>query len=316
MVFANNDIIWIYLAAAVCIVTVIFCYLLYKKRKKISEIILFILSMLCLIIWLFSPRLENFHFQVSSQSWNILFILDVSTSMQVWDIQKSWALISRLQASKDIIINFIDSHTQHNYWLYWFSWEALELLPFTQDINLFKTILSGVDENNISVKWSDFTNLFENIDSYISQIDDPTTFVIFSDAGDIQQLQIPKKTLDALEKKSIEIVFVATGTKKWWKILDWVDFYGRPTYKMYDGKTVISQLDYKQVVDISKKYWWESVEFNNYKAIDKIHKTIEKKLLTSQTLRNISQAQDITFVFIWLFMLFFSIFLFLEKRRF
>lgn len=315
MVFANNDIFWFSLAIVIIMITMIFCYFFYQKRRKISEIIIFIFAVIFLIIALFSPKILDQNSEINIQWWNVLFIVDLSTSMSVEDIDSNQFKKTRLDATKDAIIWFIQNNSHNKYGLYWFAGEALELLPFTQDLNLFQTILSWIDENNISVKWSDFNTLFENINVYTSQIEEATTFVIFSDAWDLQDLKISKNTLNILEEKSIEILFVSTGTEQWWVMIDWEDFYGRPTLKMYNGEVVVSKVDTSVVKNISKKYNWENISLTSYSDFENIYNKIIKNIKTSDMKINISQAKDISYIFIGLFLLFLFVFLALEKRK-
>lgn len=296
--------------------TLIFCYFLYLKRKIFLEIFTIFIWLLFLIISIFSPRIGDYDKSIDVLWWNVLFISDVSTSMNVEDISANKNKTTRLQATKQIIQSYVNTHQNNKYGLYAFAWDALEILPFTSDYWLFKTILNGVDEKNIPVKWSNFTKLFSWLQSYISYIDEPTTFVIFSDAGEIENIKIPSTLQKKLEEKSIQIVFVAVWTNKWWMILDGVDFYGRATFKMYNWEPVVSQLNKSEVKKICDEYNWDYVFFESLDDESKIHDIINDNLIQSNLQLNISQAKDISYIFVGLFLLFFTLFLFLEKRKF
>ena len=126
---------------------------------------------------------------------------------------------------------------------------------------------------------------------------------------------VSKNTLNILEEKSIEILFVSTGTKQWWVMIDWEDFYGRPTLKMYNGEVVVSQVNTSVVKNISKKYNWENISLTSYSDFENIYNKIIKNIKTSDMKINISQAKDISYIFIGLFLLFLFVFLILEKRK-
>ena len=295
--------------------TIIFCYFFYKTNKKIWEILLLFLAVLCLIISIFSPRIGEYNKDIAAKWGNILFITDLSTSMKVEDIEwKNWN-ITRLDFVKNIITNFVDSQQNNKYWLYWFAWDSLEILPFTTDLWLFKTILNGIDEKNISVKWSNFTQLFSWLETYISRLDWAATFVIFSDAGEIENLKISSNLQKKLDEKSIKILFVAVWTSQWGRILDWVDFYGRPTFKMYNGQEVISKVEKNKVKNIAEEYNFSTLFSDSYRDYDRLFKNINSQLMQSEIEINISQARDISYIFVLIFLLFFTTFLFLEKRK-
>ena len=71
--------------------------------------------------------------------------------------------------------------------LFAFAGETLELLPFTNDIWLFQTILNGVDKNNVSKYWTDFQWLFQIISDYVEQEENAWTIVIFTDGWEIEK---------------------------------------------------------------------------------------------------------------------------------
>jgi len=315
MIFENINIFWFILSSIVLIMWSFFMYFFYKKRKNKWEMIIFSFSILCLIIAIFSPRLGLYEDTKQINGWNILFIVDLSKSMDVMDIQQWNDKISRLAAQKSIILDVVNQYNNNNYGLYWFSWESLELLPFTNDISLFKTIVNGIDKNNIWVYWSDFSKLFAWLKNYTDQIDSPSTFVILSDAWEIEDSALSNDLQNILKEKNIQVLFVWIGSEKWWKILDWVDFYWRPTYKMYEGEVVISKLNSQEIINISEKNNWDYIFLNRLEDSEKIWNKIIDGLVTSQIARNISSAKDISYIFIGLFLLLFWLFLCLEKYK-
>lgn len=77
-------------------------------------------------------------------------MLDVSKSMNVFDVRFQDDLVSRLDASKKMISDFISYHPENRYALTIFAGESERLLPFTSDAATYLTILSGVTNKNIS----------------------------------------------------------------------------------------------------------------------------------------------------------------------
>lgn len=315
MIFANTEIFWWYLAGIIFFMTLIFCYFFYKINKKLLQIIILCLAVICLIISIFSPKIGNYDKNIQTLWWNVLFISDLSSSMEVEDIDGKYWKIARLDFIKKIMNYYVDTNQNNKYWLYAFAGEPLEILPFTTDLWLFKTILNGIDEKNISVKWSDFTKLFWWLENYISRVDEPTTFVILSDAGEIENLKISKNLQKLFTQKSIKILFVTVWTQKWWLILDGVDFYGRPTFKTYNWDIVISKVEKNKVEKIVKTYDFWNIFSDSHDDYEKISQHINENILRSQMEINISQARDISHLFIALFLVFFTTFLFLEKRK-
>lgn len=315
MFFANTSLFFVIFGLIFIILWSFFAFIIYKKNEKVSHVFFILLSVFFLVFSLFSPRFWIIDDNTQVQWWNILFIMDISKSMDVWDISDIHMENSRFWAQKEIISEFIQKYSENQFWLFWFSWDALEILPFTSDIGLFQTILSWINKNNISKNGSDFTVLFDKLENYTQNIKEPTTFVILTDGWEIETTQIKKKFEKKIKEKDIKILIVWIGSKSWGKIPDWVDFYGRPSYKIYQWKTVISQLNQQGIKQVSDKYDFDYIFISDLADKENIFAEIHKNLKKSFIQKNIHLSRDISFIFIFLWLISFLIFLFLEKYR-
>ena len=237
------------------------CFLLgiYRKQKsKISVIFLWIIFLLLLISLLW-PRgwvmTKN-----QSYIWtNIVFLVDVSTSMNALDFDNQSA--SRLDISRYTISQFIESHPNNKYALDVFSGDAVKLLPFTNDQSIYQTALSGITQSNVWTPWTDIVWALEASISHFDS-DDSGLIVMLTDGWD-DPIESIWELKDMLTDKNIEILIVWVGSEKWSYIPAGTDVFGRTLYKIYNGEKVVTRLNSEELESISNTLWI-------YKKLDRV----------------------------------------------
>lgn len=109
-----------------------------------------IIALVLIIIALARPRFINKKRNVTSEGINIMLSLDISSSMLSRDFKPD-----RLEAAKDVAIEFISGRTSDRIGLVVFSAESFTQCPLTTDhavlINLFKGIKSGMIEDGTAI---------------------------------------------------------------------------------------------------------------------------------------------------------------------
>jgi|GEM_PF-1961822 len=158
----------IFLLLLICFVLLvgIFFYwhrdnLLLKSRNGWPNIFLFgsLFIMICVTIGMNIPT----HTSQEVASGRILFTLDVSRSMSARD----YAGRTRLESAKAFIQYIVNKYPSHQYGLYVFAGEGMHILPFTQDTEVFLTLLKSVDEKSVYTQGSNFlTALEESLDRF------------------------------------------------------------------------------------------------------------------------------------------------------
>jgi len=134
-----------------------------EKYKLLSSNKNFILKYILLALAIFSISLSIFwiHYwekktKTTSKWIDIMFVLDVSKSMNVADIHDNYYKYKRLDLVKNSITQFVSKHKDDRVWLTIFAWDAIWTVPLTLDHNVFLSILKGVDYRNLTKQWSDF----------------------------------------------------------------------------------------------------------------------------------------------------------------
>jgi len=122
----------------------------WKHILKHGMFVLRVIAIALLIIVLARPQSTDRWQNVSTEGIDILIALDISSSMLARDFQPN-----RLEASKDVAIEFISGRPNDRIGLVIFSGESFTQCPLTTDhavvINLFKDVRSGMIEDGTAI---------------------------------------------------------------------------------------------------------------------------------------------------------------------
>jgi Ca-activated chloride channel family protein len=122
----------------------------WKHYFRHSVFVFLLASMSFLIMALARPQSSNSWQNVTTEGIDIVIALDISSSMLAMDFQPN-----RLEAAKDVAIQFISGRPNDKIGLVVFSGESFTQCPLTTDhatvINLFKNIESGMIEDGTAI---------------------------------------------------------------------------------------------------------------------------------------------------------------------
>lgn len=311
----NNNTLLIFII--LFIIWLVLLFLIYKQNKKLISTILLFLSLFFVIInifeikWWYDTKIEKIKW------WKIVFVLDVSKSMDTIDVKKDYAQVSRLTLSKWIIENFIIKNI-NDYWLLLFAWDSLETIPFTNDIWIFTTILNWVTTDSVFVKWTNLNKVFENLNTFFTPENDIWLVVLLTDWWE-EQLSIDNKLLDNLQSKWIEFLIIWVWTTWWSRIPIWFDYNWTQLYKTYKWLELVSKLNKNELKRISNKYNFSYVDISDFSNYSNIESLINEYLKKVEISKNISYRVDYTRFFIMFSFIFFILFLlsdnFLWRRK-
>ena len=236
-------------------------YSLLKTNKffYIKNIVL-VFSLFCLLLNIFW---FSYNWLISySNSWkNIIFCLDVSQSMNVYDISDWNYNYSRLDVAKNSIKNFVTNNPNNKFWLVLFSWESTWVLPLTDDIDIFLTILASVNNENLTKQWTDFYSAIKTSVSRFLSMDENNSniVVILTDWWDDDTIIDKQQIQNLLGGKNIQFTIWWVWTLEWWKIVTWQDFFWRDFYKQYQWSDLVLKLSKNNITKI-----WEYLSGNTF----------------------------------------------------
>lgn len=228
------------------------------------------LVILCLfIIILARPQTSNSWENISTQGIDIVLAIDVSTSMLAQDLKPD-----RLEASKDVAIEFISGRPNDRIGLVIFSSESYTQCPLTTDhsvlINLFKDVKSGVIEDGtaIGVGLATAINRLKDSDA-ISKV-----IILLTDGVNNQGAIDPITAAEFAKTFNIRVYTVGVGTEGE-APYPYQDMFGR--YQLISVPVEINEEVLQQISDVTNGRYFRATNNDKlrqiYAEIDKLEKS-------------------------------------------
>ncbi len=140
-----------------------------KQYLRHSLIVLRLLAIILLIVVLARPQSRSSWKDVKTEGIDILMSLDISGSMLAKDFKPN-----RLEAAKDVAIDFIDSRPNDRIGLVIFSGESFTQCPLTTDHAVIKNLFSGIRTGMVK----DGTAIGNGLATAVSRVKDRNTIKI------------------------------------------------------------------------------------------------------------------------------------------
>ncbi len=276
---------------------------IYRRQRAKVSILLLLSILTILVIAVLGPRWWLVA-QTQNYVWsNIVFLVDVSKSMDALDFDDD--SLSRLDTTKYFISEFIKWNPNNKYALDVFSGDAVRLLPFTNDSSIYQTVLSSISESSVWTSWSDILWAITTSLSHFSD-DTPGLIVMLTDGWD-DEIKGTEELQAILKDTAVELMVIGVGNEKWSYIPTSVDVFGRVQYKTYQWKRVVTRLNDSGLIAFTDNLWV-------YKKLDSlwdIQDIFRSVKWTSEKLtfvNNSSQRRNLVFPFmmiVWILWIFF-----------
>lgn len=101
--------------------------------------VVFMLFTMLVLVALARPQRVNEQLELNSEGIDIVLVLDVSGSMELQDIKPN-----RLEAAKDVAMNFINGRVQDRIGMVVFAGDAYSLAPLTTDYDLLRESINSI----------------------------------------------------------------------------------------------------------------------------------------------------------------------------
>jgi Ca-activated chloride channel homolog len=239
----------------------------YVLNHVLFAVRLIILALLIIVVA--RPQSTNSWENVSSQGIDIILVLDISGSMLAQDLKPD-----RIEASKDVAIEFIAGRPNDRIGLVLFSSESFTQCPLTTDhsvlINLFKDVQSGMIEDGTAIGVGLSTAVKRLKDSKaISKV-----VILLTDGVNNTGVIDPITAGELAKTFGVRVYTIGVGTR------------GTAPYPMQDmfGRTHITQVPVEidenvlqQISDITGGKYFRATDNNKlrqiYAEIDKMEKS-------------------------------------------
>lgn len=312
---------------------VMFQYLQWKKRKRelfaeakfqeklfnsthrkssIFIPILYLLAFFFLIISISDILHGTEEVKTSQKMNNVIFLLDVSNSMNAEDIPAS-----RLMQAKNIMLNTMSKMKSEKVGLVIFAGEATSIMPLTSDYAAAEAYIAGISTNIMKVQGTDFLKAIDkSVEKFKNIPKGSRKIILLSDGEDNEGNESQAGKI--AEKEGLIVNSVGIGSDEGAPIPEYI--YGQLMgYKIdSNGETVLSKRQIAALENLAKNTGGEYIDGNNLEqATDHIIENLNKKSTSTGTWVKSQNAihyyQYFLAVSIFLFII---IFLFNSKKDF
>ncbi|SEV99240.1 Ca-activated chloride channel family protein [Chryseobacterium wanjuense] len=287
---------------------------LFEKRSGFTKFFpaLYLIATLFLIFSIIDLLNGSEEVKSNQKLNNVIFMLDVSNSMNAEDINPS-----RLTEAKNLMIQTMQKMKSDKVGIVIFAGQATSIMPLTTDYNSAETYISGVETNSMQIQGTDFLNgmkiaadKFKNVSKGARKV------VLLSDGEDNEGND--DDAIKLANKEGITITSVGIGTDEGAPVPEYV-FGQLMGYKTdMNGQTVISKRQTEALKKMAQATGGSYIDGNNInEAPDRIVDTLSKKMGASETLVKSQNANHYYQYFLGVsIFFFFLIYIFNPKRDF
>ena len=248
---------YLYFLAVIPVMTILFLYIQFWKRKKQREfgdldlikklspeksafkpalkLGVILLALTCLIIGLVNPKIGTKLETVKREGIDVIFAIDVSKSMLAEDVAPS-----RLEKSKQIVSQIINQLVGDRIGIVAYAGSAFPVLPITTDYGVAKMFLQSMNPSMVSSQGTSLDEAIKLSSTYFD--DDKKTsklLILISDGED--HSEGASDAAEEANKLGLKIITIGLGTPK-----------GGPIPLKENGRVVSFKRDQNNEVVVTK----------------------------------------------------------------
>lgn len=243
---------------------------------------------------------------------NVIFMLDVSNSMNAEDIEPS-----RLVEAKNVMIQTLSKMKNDKIGIVIFAGQAISIMPLTTDYNSAETYISGIETNSMKIQGTDFLKGIQAATEKFKDVSKGSRKIILLSDGEDNEGN-DNATIKLANKEGISITSVGIGTDEGAP----VPVYNEGQLMGYktdvNGNTVISKRQTEALNKMAGSTGGAYIDGNNInEAPAKIIDAVNKKSSGSETMVKSQNANHYYQYFLAISILFFFlIYIFNPKNDF
>ncbi|MCY0967765.1 vWA domain-containing protein [Chryseobacterium wangxinyae] len=243
---------------------------------------------------------------------NVIFMLDVSNSMNAEDIEPS-----RLVEAKNLVIQTMQKLKNDKVGMIIFAGQATSIMPLTTDYNSAETYINGFETSSVKIQGTDFLKAMETaVDKFKNVNKGSRKIILLSDGEDNEGND--NAAIKLANNEGIMVTSVGIGSDEGAPVPEY-EFGQLMGYKSdMNGQTVISKRQIQALTKIAESTGGSYIDGNNInEAPDKIIEALNKKTSTTESIVKSQNANHYYQYFLAVSIFFFLIiFLFNPKRDF
>ncbi|MBS7333972.1 MAG: VWA domain-containing protein [Weeksellaceae bacterium] len=214
-----------------------FIFPMISSRRFLLKLFLSCAAIFLIIISLMDPLFGQKEVEVKREGIDLVFVLDLSSSMNAQDVAPS-----RIEKSTKFIADFMNQLGGDRAGLVVFAANAYTISPLTNDYAAIESYLHNVNTELISSQGTDFQNAVQEASKLLSKsANQSKMIVIISDGEDNENST--GNAIELAKDQNIHIVSVGVGTEKGGPIPMYYNGYQDDFKRDRNGNTVISKLE-------------------------------------------------------------------------
>lgn len=319
---------YLYWLAVIPVLTLLFLYVQYWKRKKqrefgdialikklspeqsvfkpILKLVVVLLALTCLIIGLVNPKMGTKIETVKREGIDIVFAIDVSKSMLAEDVAPS-----RLEKSKQLVSQIINQLGNDRIGIVAYAGSAFPVLPITTDYGVAKMFLQSMNTNMVSSQGTSLDEAIRLSGTFFDKSNKTSKLVILISDGEDHSEGAEDAAAEAT-KMGMKIITIGLGTPKGGPIPLKQNGVVQSFKRDQNNEVVITKLNAESLEAIAKATKGVYINGNQTKdVLEKIKKvldTIQKTEFEATQMANF-QSQFQWFIGLAIFLLVIDLFL-------
>ena len=229
--------------------------------KGSLKLVLALLVLACMSLALVNPKVGTKLETVKREGVDVVFALDVSTSMLAEDIAPN-----RLEKSKQLVRQIINTLAGDRIGIIGYAGSAFPQVPITTDFSSARLFLSGMNTNMVSSQGTAMTQAIEMAETYYNDIEQKNRVLFLISDGEDHQGDYASIAAQAT-KKGIKIYTIGVGTTAGARIPikrgGVVQSYKRDK----DNQVVITKLNKETLQEIAQAANGEYLDGSNTKEL-------------------------------------------------
>ena len=225
------------------------------------KLVLALLVLACMSLALVNPKIGTKLETVKREGVDVVFALDVSTSMLAEDIAPN-----RLEKSKQLVRQIINTLAGDRIGIIGYAGSAFPQVPITTDFSSARLFLSGMNTNMVSSQGTAMTQAIEMAETYYNDIEQKNRVLFLISDGEDHQGDYASIAAQAT-KKGIKIYTIGVGTTAGARIPikrgGVVQSYKRDK----DNQVVITKLNKETLQEIAQAANGEYLDGSNTKEL-------------------------------------------------
>ncbi len=218
-----------------------------EKKGGVWVPIAFLLALTLIVIALADPIGGRQERESSQRLSNVIFVLDVSNSMNAEDTEPS-----RLVMARNIVLQTMDRYQEGRVGLIAFAGDARSLMPLTTDFSAIGPYVGAMESSTIQVQGTDFLKAVEEAVKKFSSVPKGSRQIVLVSDGEDNEGN-DQQALKLAQKEGIRLITVGVGTPEGAPVPEYL--YGQLLGYKVDpttGQSVLSQRQEKALRSLAE----------------------------------------------------------------